>query len=423
MLKIIYDICCGIDVHKKFIVATIAKTENNITTYIRKNFSTLTGNLLLLKEWLAVNNCDIVCMESTGKYWIPIYNVIEDSCKITLANPRYIKNIPGKKTDSRDSMWIADLHKHGLVRGSFIPPKQIRELRDLLRYRFKLVNMRSSEKNRFQNSLTVSNLMISNIVSDTFGKSASAIIRYAMNNPDKKDVDYTSFLYKSMLPKANDVNASMQGNISKEQNSKMTVCLKHFDYIDSCIEQLDKTIGLVAGDFKHQIELLSTIPGVTSKSASTIISEIGTDMSAFDNPKHLCSWAGLTPQNNESAGKKKSVRISRAGVYIKPLLVQCANAAIKSKECTYFLYRYQAIKRRRGHKRAIIAIARMLLTCAYSILSKNEPFDLSIYESYLEKNTRKNFANSQNTSIEYAISLLNSFGFDVIKKVNNSASP
>lgn len=164
MLKIIHDVCCGIDVHKKFIVATIAKTENNVTTYIKKRFNTFTANLLLLKEWLLLNNCDVVCMESTGKYWIPIHNVIEDSCKITLANPRYIKNIPGNKTDDRDSMWIADLNKHGLVRGSFIPPKPIRELRDLFRYRFKLVNMRSSEKNRFQNSLIVIFCFQANIV-------------------------------------------------------------------------------------------------------------------------------------------------------------------------------------------------------------------------------------------------------------------
>jgi transposase len=415
MLKIVHKICCGVDVHKKFIVATIAKTENNVTKYARKKFNTFTTNLEVFKLWLDSHNCNNVCMENTGKYWIPIYNVIEESCNVTLANPRYIKNIPGKKTDNRDSQWIADLHMHGLVRGSFIPPKPIRELRDLQRYRFKLVNMRSSEKNRFQNSLTISNLMISSVVSDTFGKSASAIIRYAMEHPDDKNIDFSNFLHKSMLHKSDDINASMQGTISNEQNAKMSVCLNHFDYINICIEQLDKTISIISNNFKNQMDILSTIPGITSTSACRIISEIGVNMSVFDDSKHLCSWAGLTPQNNESAGKKKSVRISRAGCYIKPLLVQCANAAIKDKKCPYFNFRYQAIKKRRGHKRAIIAIARMLLTCIFNILSKNEPFNYSLYQSYLEKNTKNISSASKQTNIEYAIALLQSQGFNVTK--------
>lgn len=237
--------------------------------------------------------------------------------------------------------------------------------------------------------MTVSNIMISSVVSDTFGKSAQAIIKYAMDNPDKKDVDFTEFLHRSMFAKADEINASMQGSISKEQNSKMSVCLKHFDYIDACIEQLDTTIALLASKFEPQIQLISTIPGITSKSATAIISEIGVDMSAFEDAKRLCSWAGLTPQNNESAGKKKSVHISRVGVYIKPLLIQCANAAIKNKDCPYFFYRYQAIKKRRDHKRAIIAIARMLLTCIFNILLKNIPFDGSLYEGYLQSSISK----------------------------------
>lgn len=423
MLKIIHPVCCGVDVHKKFIVATIAFSEkNNLTTYKAKKFSTFTSDLLLFKEWLSANDCDVVCMESTGKYWIPIFNVLEESCSITLANPKYIKNIPGKKTDKRDSLWIADLHKHGLVQGSFIPPKNIRELRDLLRYRSKLVNFRSSEKNRFQNSLTVSNIMLSNVVSDTFGKSAAAIIRFTMNNPEKTDVDYTQFLHGSMLPKADEIKAAMQGSISKEQNSKMSVCLNHYDYIDKCIAQLDTAISLISSEFKPQIQLLSTVPGFTEKSATVIISEIGVDMSAFKDAKHLCSWAGLVPQNNESAGKKKSVRISRAGVYIKPLLVQCANAAIKNKSCPYFYHRYQAIKKRRGHKRAIIAIARMLLTCTYNMLLKNEAFDHSMYDSYLATNDISK-SNHPTASIDMAILYLQSQGFAVTKLMQGNGSP
>lgn len=418
MLKIVYPICCGIDVHKKFVVATIATTDkNNVTTYSTKQFNTYTRDLQKLKEWLLSHDCKEVCMESTGKYWIPIYNILEECCKITLANPKYIKGIPGKKTDKRDSLWIADLHKHALVRGSFIPPKKIRQLRDLMRYRFKLTNFRSSEKNRFQNSLTVSNIMISSIVSDTFGKSASAIIKYAMENPNETNVDFTRFLHGSMLAKADEINISMQGSITKEQSAKMSVCLKHYDYVNACISQLDTAISLISSEFKTQLELLATAPGITLQSATNIISEIGVDMSVFQDVKHLCSWAGLTPQNNESAGKKKSVRISRAGTYLKPLLIQVANAAIKDKSCPYFKHRYESIKKRRGHKRAIIAIARMLLVCVYNMLVKNECFNNSIYEEYLVRD-----AKSQ-TNISKMIIFLQSQGFVISQATPRTSSP
>jgi len=419
MLKIVHHISCGIDVHKKFVVATIATTGgNNITTYKTNQFNTFTADLIKLRDWLSLNDCIQVCMESTGKYWIPVFNILEETCKITLANPKFIKNIPGKKTDKRDSLWIADLHKHGLVRGSFIPPKQIRELRDLMRYRSKLTNFRSSEKNRFQNSLTVSNLMIASFVSDTFGKSSKAIIKYALEHPDNIDMDFTNFLHKSMLHKAESINLSMQGNISKEQCSKMNVCLNHFDYINSCISQLDETISLISKDFIDSIKIIETVPGITNQSALGIISEIGVDMSVFPDAKHLCSWAGLTPQNNESAGKKRSVRISRAGVYLKPLLIQCANACIKDKSVPYFKYRYESIKKRRGHKRAIIAIARMLLTCVYNMISKNEAFDCSLYKEYLESSTKP-----LNKNIDKMILLLQSKGFCISHISENKSSP
>lgn len=419
MLKIVYPISCGIDVHKKFVVATIATTNSNsVTTYKTKQFNTFTSDLIQLRDWLSLNNCNEVCMESTGKYWIPIFNILESTCRVTLANPKFIKNIPGKKTDKRDSIWIADLHKHGLVRGSFIPPKQIRELRDLMRYRVKLTSFRSSEKNRLQNSLTVSNLMIASVVSDTFGKSASAIIKYAIEHPNNINVDFTKFLHKSMLHKAEQINASMQGTISSEQCSKMNVCLNHYDYINACMSQLDETISLIANEFTDSIKIVETAPGITYNSAIGIISEIGVDMSVFPDAKHLCSWAGLTPQNNESAGKKKSVRISRAGVYLKPLLIQCANAAIKDKSYPYFRYRYESIKKRRGHKRAIIAIARMLLTCIYNMLSKNEAFDEDLYREYLNS-ARKPL----NNNISKMILFLESKGFTISHISDNELTP
>jgi transposase len=196
MLKIVYPICCGIDVHKNFVVATIAATNReNITDYKTKRFSTFTKGLNELKSWLEYYACNEVCLESTGKYWIPVFNVLESSCTITIAHPKYVKALKGKKTDKKDSIWIADLHKHGLVVGSFIPPYDIRQLRDLTRYRSKLISFRSSEKNRVQNSLTVSNIMLSSVVSDTFGKSSSNILNHLLENPDDKDFDLLPLIH------------------------------------------------------------------------------------------------------------------------------------------------------------------------------------------------------------------------------------
>lgn len=412
MLKICYNTCCGIDVHKKMLVATIATTnERKVTTYQTKQFSTFTKDIKKLKQWLIDNNCKDVCMESTGKYWIPIFNILEDSCNVVITHPKYVKAIQGKKTDTKDSIWITDIFKHGLVEGSFMPPLDIRQLRDLMRYRFKLVNCKSSEKNRFQNSLTVSNIMISNIVTDTFGKTSKSILELILSKEDNVTLEeITPLLRKNLKSSPEEILESVQGNLTHEQNSKMKVCLNHYDTLLECIEQIEKAVLPIILPYQNQINLILSVPGIKDVSAITIFSEIGSDMSVFKDAEHLCSWAGLTPQCNESAGKKKSVHISRAGVYIKPLLVQCANNAIRDKSCPYFKLRYDAIKKRRGHKRAIIAIARMLLTCIYQILSKNEPFNFEIYEQLTQKNFK---SKDKKLNINNAIKFLESQGYKV----------
>lgn len=412
MLNIYYYNCCGIDVHKKMLVATIAKTdEHKVTTYQTKQFSTLTKDIKHLKQWLIDNDCKDVCMESTGKYWIPIFNILEDACHVIITHPKYVRAIPGKKTDKKDSIWIADIFKHGLVNPSFMPPLEIRQLRDLMRYRFKLLNCRTSEKNRFQNSLTMSNIMISNVVTDTFGKTAQSILKKMLSKNDNLTLDEISpLLRKNLKASPQEILESVQGNLTKEQNSKMEICLDHYDYINKCVDKLEEAILPLVANYQNEINLLLTIPGVQDVSAVYILSEIGSNMNAFVDDKHLCSWAGLTPQNNESAGKKKSVRISRAGVYIKPLLVQCANNAIKDKNCDYFKLRYEAIKKRRGHKRAIIAIARMLLTCAYHMLSKNEPFNIELYKQLTESNFKSKHTK---LNINNAIKFLEQQGYKV----------
>ena len=335
-------------------------------------------------------------MESTGKYWIPVYNVLENDCTIVLAHPKYVKAIRGKKTDKRDAKWIADLFKHDLVAGSFMPPADIRQLRDLMRYRFKLTcfmssekNMRyrfkltcfmSSEKNRLQNCLTVSNIQLGNVVSDTFGKSAQAILDKLLENPADTSFDLEPLVYKSLKKKLPELRDAIDGYITPEQAGKLKVIKAHYENLESRKAELEELILALAAPYQQELAILQTAPGIRSDfTAIGIISEIGTNMEAFPSAKHLCSWAGLTPTNNESAGKKKSVRVSKAGCYIKPLLVQCANAVVTSKKHPEIRNRYLRLKKRRGHKKAIIAIARMLLTALYHMLKNGENYNAELY--------------------------------------------
>ena len=412
MLKIVNRNCAGIDVHKKIIVVTIAKTnEQDITDYQTKSFSTFTEDLIKCRDWLVENGTLDVCMESTGKYWIPVFNILEEKCKCIITHPKYVRSIPGKKTDKKDSVWIADMFKHGLVEPSFMPPVDIRQLRDLMRYRNKLVNIRSGEKNRFQNSLTMSNVQIANVVTDVFGKTSQSILKLMLTNPNLTLDDITPLLRKNLKSSPEEILKSINGNFDESQSSKMNIVLKHYDSINECIDELEEQILKLALKYSTEINLLLTVPGIKEISAIFIIAEIGTNMNIFVDDKHLCSWAGLTPRCNESAKKKKSVRITKAGIYIKPLLVQCALCAIKDKSCSYIKARYESLKRRRGHKKAIIAIARLLLTSIYHILLTGEVFDYQRFETLMDRNF-KSHKNIQNTP-EEMISYLTNLGYNI----------
>ena len=412
MLKIVNRNCAGIDIHKKIIVVTIAKTnEQDITDYQTKSFNTFTEDLIKCRDWLVSNGTLDVCMESTGKYWIPVFNILEEKCKCIITHPKYVRSIPGKKTDKKDSIWIADMFKHGLVEPSFMPPADIRQLRDLMRYRNKLINIRSGEKNRFQNSLTMSNVQIANVVTDVFGKTSQSILKLMLTNPKLTIDDITPLLRKNLKSSPEEILKSINGNFDDSQSSKMNIVLKHYDSINECIDDLEEQILKLALKYSTEINLLLTVPGIKEISAIFIIAEIGINMNIFGDDKHLCSWAGLTPRCNESAKKKKSVRITKAGIYIKPLLVQCALCAIKDKSCPYIKARYESLKRRRGHKKAIIAIARLLLTSIYHILLTGEEFDYQRFETLMDRNF-KSHKNIQNTP-EEMISYLTNLGYNI----------
>lgn len=377
-MKVVYPICCGVDVHKTFLVATIITSQGITPHYSKKRFSTFNNSILQFKQWLIDNNCYDVCMESTGKYWVPVYNLLEDTIHVTVANPKWVKAVKGNKDDTKDSRWIGDLFRLGLVPGSYIPDKPIRILREYTRYRSTLVSCRSSEKNRFQNAFTVCNVALDAVVSDMFGKSGSSITNYLISS-DSFDPEYcSSLLQKSLKKKAHAVVESIEGyQMTKEQKERIVIVRSHLDFIQQSLIRLDEKIDNMAVPYESAITLLCTIPGVDRTSAITIISEVGTDMSQFANSKRLCCWAGLTPSNNDSAGKKKSVRITRAGVYLKPALVQVAHAAVKSNLSPHYRIKYERICKRRGKKKAIIAIARMILTAIYHMFISGEVFNPS----------------------------------------------
>lgn len=394
-MDLVYPICCGLDVHKKTVVASIAVT-NPVTfeaKYTVKSFSTMNSDIINLHNWLQSNHCNDVCMESTGKYWIPIFNILEKDMHVVLTHPKYVKAIKGKKTDKRDAKWISNLFRFDIVRSSFIPPEDIRALRELSRYRIKLAYMKSAEKNRYQNSMTISRIRLDCVLTDPFGKTASKIMNYILTAENFSEEKCLELLHCQGHIKASpeQVLDSIRGyHLLPEQCFKMNHAKEHMDYLKQSISELETELFIRTRPYDSIIKHISTMAGLTELSAVLIISEIGVDMSVFDDEKHLASWAGLIPANNESANKKKSTRCSKAGQYLKPLLIQCALAALKSKKDPYYAIKYQRIKKRRGHKKAIIAIARMMLIAIYHIIQDDAEFKPNDYDEIVNPKPSNN---------------------------------
>ena len=369
--------CCGLDVHKTWIYACIGITDSNgRTEYKQARFSSFSKGLQELSDWLAKYNCYDVCMESTGKYWIPVFNILEkNNLFVTLAHPKYTKPQKGNKTDRKDAKWICDLYMCDMVKPSFIPPADIRHLRDLVRYRFKLTCMIVGEKNRAQNCLTVSNLKLDDVFSDVFGKSSRSITEYMLNHPGEL-FDVTPFIDGRCKTPVKEIQAAVDGAISPEQAVKLRQCLNHIDELEKHLEEIEREILRLSDKYQAALDLIRTVPGFDKNpmTAIQVLSEIGGDMSVFPTAKHLVSWAGCCPRNDQSNKKIKSTRISRAGSYFKPILVQVANALLRSKKHPEITDRYKRIKACRGHKKAIIAICRMLLTAIWHILSDLKPY-------------------------------------------------
>jgi len=406
--KIIRKNCCGLDVHKTWIFACIGIADaNDRVEYKQARFSSFSKGLQELCDWLAKFDCKDVCMESTGKYWIPVYNILEkNELWVTLSHPKYTKPMKGNKTDRKDAKWICDLYMCGMVKPSFIPPADIRQLRDLVRYRYKLTCMITGEKNRAQNCLTVSNLKLDDVFSDVFGKSSRSITEQILQHPGET-FDVTPFVDGRCKTPIEEIQAAVDGAISPEQAIKLRQCLDHIDELERHKAEIEREIFRLSEKYEAALNLIRTVPGFDKNplTAIQVLSEIGGDMSVFPTAKNLVSWAGCCPRNDQSNHKIKSTRISRAGSYFKPVLVQVANALIKSKKHPEFTNRYRRIKARRGHKKAIIAICRMILTAIWHILSDLKPYTP---DGFLESRPADE---SKTLTASQALNLLKSRGY------------
>ena len=361
----VIDRGCGIDVHKSVIVATIKGIGIKEAT---RTFSGFTESIEEMRTWLKEEKISHVAMESTGVYWKPIFNILEEGFDIILVNARHIKNVPGRKTDKKDSKWIAKLLLSGLLKASFIPPKPIRELRDLSRYRRKIVGQIAAEKNRLQKILEDANIKLSSVVSNMSGATATKIIN-AMIDGEEDIEELLKFRHGKMQSSKEDLASSLKGKLTGHHKFMLTTIKESIKEKESLIGKLDARIEehLKANELMLDSELLQTIPGVGKDAAAGILAEVGNTMDQFPNEQHLASWAGMSPGSNESAGKKKSSRITHGDKFLKILLVQCAWAATRTKN-TYLRSKYDSLVVRRGKKRALIAVGHKILTASYFIL-------------------------------------------------------
>ena len=370
------ECCCGVDVHKSFIIAVIAKFKDREVTFTKHHrFSTFTKGLREFKEWLRLHNCYDVCMESTGKYYIPVYRIVsDDQFHVDVVHPKYVKAPRGKKNDKRDAKRIADMYmRDHIAEYSIIPPAEILAIRDLARYRRKTVNTISAEKNRMSNCLTVSCIKLDEVLSDVYGKTGQAIIRQIIERGGC-DFDPGPYIDRRVKAPVEAFKMALDGNVTVSTLLNMKIIQERIDSLGKQKAELESNMESLSKDFSRQLEILDSAPGIDTISAISIMSEIGVDMSVFGSVKRFLSWVGVVPQNNESAGKKKSTRIGKGNTWLKPVIVQCANAAINDKKHPEMREKYLAIKKRRGHNKAIVAIAKRLMTAVFYMLLRDEMY-------------------------------------------------
>lgn len=404
-MEAIIERCCGLDVHPATVVACvlIGSADQRAKKQVR-TFGTTTRELMDLGAWLREQGCTHVAMEGTGVYWKPVHIVLDDgTLSLVVGNARHIKKVPGRKTDVLDSEWIAQLLRHGLIKSSFVPPKPIQQLRDLVRYRKKLVQTRTTERNRAQKLLESANIKLASVLSDVFGTSGMAMLR-ALLEGDQTPAQIAQCARGRARGKLVELEAALEGRFEEHHRFILRLQLSRLERVEADIDMLDSRIEAQLAPWKEQRALLQTIPGVSRVASAQIVAEIGVDMSAFEDEAHLASWAGVCPGSHESAGKNKSGRLRKGNRHLTSALVEAAQAAARSTR-TYLRDKFHKLRVRRGHKRAVIAIAHKILIAAYRILRDMLPYR-ELGDGYLD-------SRSQRTVVGSLVHRLKRMGYDV----------
>ena len=372
-MQVLHERCCGLDVHMKTVVACLLmRGPGGQPNKETRTFSTMTADLLAMADWLEHTGCTHVAMESTGSYWKPVYNLLEDRFQLLLVNAQHLKAVPGRKTDVKDAEWIAQLLRHGLVRGSFVPSRPKRELRELIRYRTSLIRERSAETNRIQKTLEGANIKLAAVAADVVGVSGRAMLEAMITGVDDPRV-LASLAHGRMQKKSTALEAALEGRMSGHQRFLLAEQLRHIDDLDATIARLSAEIEERERPFAETAARLKTIPGIGSRTAELILAEIGLDMSVFPSAGHLASWAGLCPGQNESAGKRRSGRTRKGNPWLRGALVEAAQSAGRTK--TYLAEQYHRIAARRGKRRAAIAVAHSIIVIVYHVLDSGRPYE------------------------------------------------
>jgi transposase len=372
-MQVLYPCCCGLDIHKKFVVACVLTT--NAEGHVQKEsrtFSTMTHDLLALLDWLQAVGCTHVAMESTSSYWRPVYNLLEGQFTLLVGNAYHMKTVPGRKTDVKDAEWIADLLRHGLIRGSFIPSPVQRQLRDLTRYRTHLVEERARLTNRLQAVLEDANVKLASVVTDIRGASARAILAALIAGETDPTV-LAEFALGRMRSKREVLAQAVVGRFTPHHAFLLTEHLSQLDYLEDAVERVSAEITKRLADDQAALELLDTIPGVGQRAAEIMLAEVGTDLSRFPSAKHLASWAGMCPGNKESGGKRLSGKTRKGNTWLRHVLFEVAHAASKTQD-TYLSAQYRRLATRRGKQRALVALGHSILVSAYHILTRRVPY-------------------------------------------------
>jgi transposase len=385
-MQVLHGCCCGLDIHKRFVVACVLTTAaDGRVQKVTRTFSTMTDELLALLDWLREVGCTHVAMESTSAYWRPIYNLLEGHLTVLVANAYHIKAVPGRKPDVRDAEWIADLLRHGLLRGSFIPSPEQRQLRDLTRYRTHLVEERARVTNRLQMVLEDANVKLAAVVTDVRGVSARAILE-ALVAGESDPTTLADPARGRLRARRELLSRAVVGRFTAHHAFLIAEHLSQLDYLDEAMERVSVEIAQRLQAEQDAIELLDTVPGIGRRAAEIIIAEIGTDLGRFPSAKHLASWAGMCPGNAESGGKRLSGKTRKGNRWLRQVLIEIAHVAAKTRG-TYLAAQYRRIAARRGKKRALVAVAHTVLVIIYHILTRREPYrDLGeAYFDHLER--------------------------------------